>query len=75
MYKMEVDTGTFASCISQEKYMEQFSKHELMNSNMTLKGYTGKQFKPLGYFKCDVNFNGNCNNVCFYVIKDGGPTL
>ncbi|GFG40126.1 hypothetical protein Cfor_07054 [Coptotermes formosanus] len=72
---MELDCGAGRSVISQQFYNDNFKMYNLIKSNIVFCLYTKHKVSPLGYFNCEVYYNGIKRTLSFYVITEGGPPL
>ncbi|KAL0818948.1 hypothetical protein ABMA28_008247 [Loxostege sticticalis] len=73
--KMEVDTGSALSCISELVYRKMFPKCVLKACNLTLRFYNGMRAKPLGVIEVNVTYNKINKILDLYVIENGTTNL
>ena len=73
--KMELDTGSALSIISEADYKRLFSKLQLEKTPVMLKTYTGERVSPKGKLKVDVTYGDKTHKLELYVLKNGGPAL
>lgn len=73
--KMELDTGSALSVISETDYNRLFSKIPLEKTSVMLKTYTGEKVSPKGKLKVDVSYGGKTHQLELYVLKTTGPAL
>lgn len=73
--KMEVDTGTATSCISQSTYLKMFSDLPLKSCDLCFKFYDGSKVKPLGVIQPLVGYGNREKCLDLFVVKKGVTTL
>lgn len=73
--KMELDTGSALSVISEGDYKQLFPNLLLQNTSIRLKTYTGEKVRPVGKIKVTVTYKGKTLQLMLYVLKNGGPPL
>lgn len=73
--KMEVDSGSAMSCISEECYNRLFTKYTLLKSQIRLHYYTGEIVEPIGKIYPVVCYGKVCKKLELYVIKGGKSNL
>lgn len=73
--KMELDTGSALSVISETDYDRLFSKIPLEKTPVILKTYTGEKVSPKGKLKVDVTYGKQTHQLELYVLKTAGPAL
>ena len=73
--KMELDTGSCISVISQEDYKDNFSHIPLQKSDELLKTFTGEKISPLGVIPVHVEYNGQCKTLQLYVVTHKSQPL
>lgn len=73
--RMELDTGSALSVISEADYKRLFPKIKLQKTSIMLKTYTGEKVSPKGKMEVDVTYNGKTQQLELYVLKNGGPAL
>ncbi|XP_063895857.1 uncharacterized protein K02A2.6 isoform X1 [Helicoverpa armigera] len=73
--KMECDTGSAISCISQEGYRRLFTDLCLEPCNLMLKYYTGETVKPLGVILPMVEYKDTCKRLELFVVENGKTIL
>lgn len=75
--KMEVDTGTAVSVISESDYTcsANFNMVNLEPSSEILRAYSGDTIQPLGKIKVNVKLNSQTANLDLLVVPHGGPAL
>ena len=64
--KMEVDTGTAVSVISNSDYYANFKSIPLEASSETLRAYSGDMIQPLGKMKVNVKLNSETANLDYW---------
>lgn len=72
---MEIDSGAAISAISEQLYLDKFSKYVIKPCKLVIIGYTGTRSRPLGYFTARVKYGSETKEIDFYVISNGGPAL
>ncbi|KAL6460959.1 hypothetical protein MHYP_G00309250 [Metynnis hypsauchen] len=75
MVKMELDTGSAVSVISQSEYEQYFKGTALKPSDIHLKTYTGERIRPVGVVPVNVKYQNQHSMLNLYVVKSHGPTL
>lgn len=75
MLKMQIDSGSGLTVISDRDYYEQFSTCKLSKCNMRFCFYTGHNIEPIGYFWAKIKFNNIEKCIRIFVINNGGPPL
>ncbi|XP_011687071.1 PREDICTED: uncharacterized protein K02A2.6-like [Wasmannia auropunctata] len=74
--KMELDTGTYVTAISEQDKHKYFSNLTLDKVELVLTSYGGNVLEPLGKLKnLKVKFNNIEKILDIYVIKGKGPML
>ncbi|XP_028327385.1 uncharacterized protein K02A2.6-like [Gouania willdenowi] len=73
--KMELDTGSALSLISNKDYMKNFPDMKLSRTSVKLKTYTGQRVAPLGKLKVKVKYKNQTCNLELFVLKEGGAPL
>ncbi|MCG8032935.1 MAG: DDE-type integrase/transposase/recombinase [Candidatus Thiodiazotropha taylori] len=74
-FKMELDTGSAVSVISQSDYKTHFANIALNSTSVTLKTYSGEKVVPLGVLEVKVEYEGQTAMLNLYVVEKGGPAL
>ena len=76
-FRMELDTGTALSVISEKDYMYKanFRNIALDPCRTKLHSYSGHLLKPNGKLTVPVSTNGHEANVDLYVVPHDGPPL
>ena len=72
--KVQVDTGSACSCISDSTFKEHFKHKTLDVTGKQFYFYNGSTIKPLGCFNATVTYNKIKRIIDFYVIENGGPS-
>lgn len=73
---LEIDSGTYATIISNQIYMEYFKNFELRSTSTNLKAYTGSSLQPIGKLNnLSVEFNGKFRVLDCFVLPGSGPGL
>ncbi|KAL0820594.1 hypothetical protein ABMA28_006437 [Loxostege sticticalis] len=75
LIKMEIDTGSALSCISESTYLQMFSELPLQTCNLSLRFYDGSRIKPLGVLEVNVKYGKICKHLELYVIENGTTNL
>lgn len=70
--KMEIDTGSPISAISENVFREYFSHRKLNKNELSLKSYDGSVLNPLGYVKVSAKYNDCTKLLDLYVFANGG---
>ena len=73
--KMELDTGTAVSLVSEKVWNNLWPESELKKCNILLKTYTDERLHVLGQLQVKVEFNGQVAQLPLLVVKGDGPTL
>ncbi|MGH0157174.1 UNVERIFIED_CONTAM: hypothetical protein FKN15_033151 [Acipenser sinensis] len=73
--KMELDTGSAVSVMSQLKWKKHFKDIKLHKTTLSLKTYTGERINPLGVTPVTVSYNNQECVLDLYVVQKGGPAL
>ncbi|XP_014834021.1 PREDICTED: uncharacterized protein K02A2.6-like [Poecilia mexicana] len=73
--KMELDTGSALSVISETDYDRLFSHLPLKKTSVMLKTYTGEKVSPKGKLKVNVVYGDQTHKLELYVLKTTGPAL
>lgn len=72
----EIDTGTFATVISEKTYKEFFSKSNITETKKDLRAYGGHALVPLGELTdLEVTFNNITRILKCFVLPGTGPAL
>ncbi|EFN87973.1 hypothetical protein EAI_00158, partial [Harpegnathos saltator] len=73
---LEIDTGTFATVISEKIFNDYFKNFKLEKTNQTLKSYDGKTLEPFGKMSnLTVEFNNKTRILECFVLPGAGPGL
>lgn len=70
--RMELDTGSAVSAISNDLFLRMFSHIPLCQPDINLVSYAGSCIVPLGYAIINVCYNDKKFSLKFFVIE-GGP--
>ncbi|CAC5377655.1 unnamed protein product [Mytilus coruscus] len=73
--KMELDTGSAVSVISQADFSKRLGHVKLIEATITLQTYSGESIKPLGCANVKVHYKGEAHVLPLYVVPKGGPPL
>ena len=74
--KMELDTGSALSIISNRDYRRHFNSLKLKETPIELKTYTGEVVKLLGVLNVTVKHKDqSAAKLPLYVVQNGGPPL
>ncbi|XP_057202332.1 uncharacterized protein K02A2.6 [Triplophysa rosa] len=73
--RMELDTGSAVSVMSQGEFERYFKKAKLKPSPVKLKTYTGEPIVPLGVMPVTVKYNNQQAELDLYVVQTDGPAL
>ena len=73
--KMELDTGSAVTIISQHTLEEHDPNYKLLPTETRLKTYSGEQLCPLGKVQVSVQLKDQEANMEMIVTKQEGPTL
>ncbi|CAC5415746.1 unnamed protein product [Mytilus coruscus] len=73
--KMELDTGSAVSVISQADFSKSLGHVKLIEATITLQTYSGESIKPLGCANVKVHYKGEAHVLPLYVVPKGGPPL
>lgn len=73
--KMELDSGSGTTVISDQIYNTQFKHLKLNESDLRMCLYTGHKISPMGYFTSKVSYLNESHDLKIYVVKNGGPPL
>ncbi|XP_028656990.1 uncharacterized protein K02A2.6-like [Erpetoichthys calabaricus] len=73
--KMELDTGSALSIISEKDYKEKFPNVKLKGTSVILKTYTGEKIAPIGKLKVTVVYESQRHLLDLYVLSRGGVPL
>ena len=72
----EIDTGTFATVISEKMYIKHFIKSKITETKKDLRAYGGHAFVPLGELTdLEVTFNNMTRTLKCFVLPGTGPPL
>lgn len=72
----EIDTGTYATVITEKTFNDYFKELKLVKSNHNLRAYGGHSLEPLGeLFDLRVNFNNITRCLKCFVLPGMGPPL
>ena len=73
---LEIDTGTYATIISEKMYNENFREFQICKTGTHLKAYDGKVIQPMGKMNnVTVNFKGKTCVLDCYILPGLGPGL
>lgn len=70
--KMELDTGSAVSVMSESDYKVFSSKEKLNLSSIFLKTYTGKKVRPRGVLPVTVEYNSQKEILNLYILPNRG---
>ncbi|CAG2207359.1 unnamed protein product [Mytilus edulis] len=73
--KMEIDTGSAVSVISQADFSKRLGHVKLVEATITLQTYSGESIKPLRCANVKVHYKGETHALPLYVVPKGGPPL
>jgi len=73
--RMELDTGSGKSIISDKLYKERFHNLPLQNSTLTFVTYTKEEVKPLDNIDAEVKYGDQILTLPLYVITNDSPPL
>uniref|UniRef100_A0A8C9TFI9 ribonuclease H n=1 Tax=Scleropages formosus TaxID=113540 RepID=A0A8C9TFI9_SCLFO len=73
--RMELDTGSAVSVMSQTEFERHFTKAEFKPSPVKLKTYTGEPIVPLGVIPVTVRYNDQQCELDLYIVPTAGPAL
>nr|XP_055076811.1 uncharacterized protein K02A2.6-like [Misgurnus anguillicaudatus] len=73
--RMELDTGSAVSVMSQHEFKEHFKYNKLKPSPVKLKTYTGEPIIPLGIMPVTVKYNDQQSELDLYIVPTDGPAL
>ncbi|CAG2256061.1 unnamed protein product [Mytilus edulis] len=73
--KMELDTGSAVSVISQADFSKRLGHVKLIEATIILQTYSGESIKPLGCANVKVHYKGETHALPLYVVPKGGPPL
>lgn len=74
--RMEVDSGTYESVISNKIWREKFANAKLSDTPIDLRGYDGTIMSPIGKItKLKVTFRNKTRTLDCYVLSGSGPAL
>lgn len=72
---MEIDTGSAISCINSECYRQHFSRCKVLESDLSLRYYTGEIVKPVGKITISVGYEGRQKVLDLYIVDKGKTSL
>ena len=73
--RMEIDTGSAVSLVSETVYKEKLLHIPLKPSSLTLRTYTGEPVPTQGVIHVTVQVNGQTAKLQLYVVKGNFPSL
>ncbi|KAL0147462.1 hypothetical protein M9458_057225, partial [Cirrhinus mrigala] len=73
--RMELDTGSAVSVMSQNEFERNFENAKLKPSPVKLKTYTGEPILPIGVMPVTVEYNDQCSKLDLYIVQTEGPAL
>ena len=73
--KMEIDTGSAVSIISESLFSSVFKTANLQETETKLCTYSGEQLPVKGKFTCEVCYKGQTFTLPLIVLAGEGPTL
>ncbi|CAI6365252.1 unnamed protein product [Macrosiphum euphorbiae] len=77
LINFQIDTGSSITAISYDEFMKvKFKTKDLINSDISLKGYTGTLIEPVGFLRVKVLFKDHVvQDLKLYIIKGNGPPI
>lgn len=73
---MEIDTGTYATVISERILNENFKNAKIVSTGINLRGYDGRAMQPIGKLSnLTVEFNGKICILECYILSGTSPAL
>ena len=72
---MEVDTGASCSLISKRTFDRYWQDHDLHQSTVNLRTYSGERLGVLGKFSVDVSYRDQQATLPLLVVDGSGPSL
>ncbi|XP_039750766.1 uncharacterized protein LOC120626995 isoform X1 [Pararge aegeria] len=73
--KMECDTGSAVSCVSEDVYNRYFGGLPIKQCRLALRYYTGEIVKPIGVITPQVEYKGTKKLLDLYIVKNGKSML
>ncbi|XP_046398236.1 uncharacterized protein LOC124165041 [Ischnura elegans] len=73
--KMEIDTGSAISAISEEYYRANYSYLKLKATSVRLRSYSNTLIQPLGTIDVSATYKGHTARLSLFVVTNGGPPL
>ncbi|KAK3085126.1 hypothetical protein FSP39_024809 [Pinctada imbricata] len=73
--KMELDTGSAVSVMSNEDFKSMFKDRKLSKTSLILRTYSGEKINPLGVISVHVTYKEQEADLDLYVVKTKGPAL
>ncbi len=73
--RMELDTGSAVSEMSQHEFEKHFKTAKLKPSPVKLNTYTGEPIIPLGVMPVTVKYNDQQSELDLYIVRIEGPAL
>lgn len=73
--RMELDTGSAVSVMSQYEFEKYFKTTKLKPSPVKLKTYAGEPIIPLGVMPVTVKYNDQQSELDLYIVRTEGPVL
>ncbi|XP_048513423.1 uncharacterized protein LOC125501460 [Athalia rosae] len=74
--KMEIDTGTYETVISEKILHEKFKKWNVCDTVVSLRGYDGTVMNPIGKLSnLKINLRNKTRELDCYVLPGRGPAL
>ncbi|KAK3091048.1 hypothetical protein FSP39_016771 [Pinctada imbricata] len=73
--KMELDTGSAVSVMSNEDCKSMFKGRKLTKTSLILRTYSGEKINPLGVISVHVTYKEQEADLDLYVVKTKGPAL
>ncbi|XP_021354167.1 uncharacterized protein K02A2.6-like [Mizuhopecten yessoensis] len=76
-HKMELDTGSAVSVVTEKVYVEQLNGKlkDLSDTQVYLKTYSGEKLRPRGIVNVRVEYEGQKKTLKLYVVPKGGTSL
>ena len=73
--RMEIDTSTAVSIMSENQQKELFPNAALSTSNMELKIYTGKRMAVVGEWEVQIQYRQQSKTLPLIVVAGDGPSI
>lgn len=72
---MELDTGAAVSTININTFLKLFPKKEIMDTDLSLKTYTGEVIRPIGFAKVEVEVSQKSFSGNLYIFNQNLDTI